>query len=193
MADAIRQRVRQAPDNSRKLWFSLLPGKYVSKHTGGRNVDIVRVTDWFSTEKALLFRTPLNEDLDGAPNSYAPPVSASDVSPRNGLVALENIKNATNQKGQVFHDNPALNTFSWTGVMSAKHTDAAARRLDERAFLRDTDGKFPMFQPETSATRDYYAPRTARATVDRAGREPPGGSLCRAEHGPGGQWARGTG
>ena len=119
LAEAARKKAAQAIDNSRTLYFAPLRGTYVSKHSGGRNVDVVSVTDWFGGDQALLFKTPLNEDLDGAPDSYAPPVSASDPSPRGGLTALDNIKNATDKKGDVFHDDPSLNEFRWTGVMSA--------------------------------------------------------------------------
>ena len=164
LADAARQKAAHSRDNSRTLGFSQLKGKYVSKHTGGQNVDIVRATDWFGSEKALLFKTPLNEDLDGAPDSYAPPISATDVRPRNGLVALDNIKNATNEKGTVFHDDPSLNTFTWTGLVSASRD--SGRHIDDRQFLRDAGGKFPVFQPATSPNSAFYAPQTAIAGID---------------------------
>jgi hypothetical protein len=161
LADAARKRAQQARDDSRTLRFAPLRGKYVSKHFGGKNVDILCVTDWFGADKALLFKTPLNEDLDGAPESYAPPVSATDVSPRGGLHTLDNIKNATDKKGTVFHDDPALNTFEWTGVVSAK-----SGRIDNRPFLRDVNKTFPVFQPANSATSEYYEPQTAIMGID---------------------------
>ncbi|HEV8679854.1 MAG TPA: hypothetical protein VGQ90_10800 [Stellaceae bacterium] len=145
-----------------KLDFGPLTGTFVSKHSGGRPVQVTKVTGFYGFA-ALIFKTPLNEDLDGAPNSYAPPISVTNLAPQGGLVMIEtSIKNATNETGTVFHADPKLNTFQWTGVKSA----AAGDRLDQRDFLKDSLGRFPMFRPAGDAYAAYYAPQTAMNGAD---------------------------
>jgi len=164
-----------------KLLFKTLPGSFVSKHTGGTAVTITEVTGFRQYFSALIFKTPLNEDLDGAPNSYAPPIGVVTpapsppgstapasppqliLDPRPGLHPIEtSLKNATNKKGDVFHIDPKLNTFVWTGV---KHS-AGGARADVRDFLRDSNGEFPIFNPAASTYADYYAPQTAMDGAD---------------------------
>ncbi len=142
--------------NPRELVFSRLRGSYVSKHRGGKKVEVVCVSDSFGADLALLFKTPLNEDLDGAPTSFAPPIALNNLAPRNGLVALDNIRNATDGGDNAFHQNGTGNSFHWTGVMSAP-----SGNIDNRDFLRDFDGNFPLLQPTTPASKAFYAPRTA--------------------------------
>jgi Fungal chitosanase of glycosyl hydrolase group 75 len=154
-------------DMSRRLKFEPVQADFVSKHTGGKPVAVTRVYDTpYGAEWALLFRTPLNEDLDGAPTSYAPPTSATNTSPTGTQHPLDNIKNATNQKGIVFHDDATKNTYLWTGVVSARPADAGGRHLDDRPFLHDALGRVPVFQPAASATSDFYAPQTAMNAID---------------------------
>jgi hypothetical protein len=64
--------------------------------------------------------------------------------------------------GVVFHLEPNLNTFVWTGV---KHS-AGGARVDARDFLRDSNGHFPIFNPAGSPFADYYAPQTAMDGAD---------------------------
>jgi hypothetical protein len=64
-----------------KLRFDKLSGTLVSKHTGGRGVSIMKVTGFRQYFSALIFKTPLNEDLDGAPNSYAAPIGVVNPTP----------------------------------------------------------------------------------------------------------------
>jgi hypothetical protein len=154
--------VPQRPQpNPRELTFSRLRGSYVSKHRGGKSVTVVLVTDSFGADLALLFKTPLNEDLDGAPTSFAPPIDFNDPRPWHGMVALDDIRNATDGGDHPFHEHGVGNTFHWTGVMSAPNGN-----IDDRDFLRDGDGNFPLFQPPGSPTHDFYAPRTAMVGAD---------------------------
>src|SRR4051795_11709821 len=88
LADAMAKQARQ-------LMFRKLHGTFRTQNSGGSPVDVFKVSDSWGSVAALLFRTTLNEDLDGAPNSYAPPVSATNLSPKGGVVALDHIKNAT--------------------------------------------------------------------------------------------------
>jgi len=149
----------------RVLTFGALQGSYVSKHSGGQPIGIVKVLDVRKNVQALLFRTPLNEDLDGARNSYAPPVSATNHQPKDGLKALDDIRNATDTKNAVFHDDPTKNTFIWTGVQSLP-ANAGNQVIDARPFLKDSKGNFPVFQPANSPTKQFYAPRTAMNGTD---------------------------
>jgi hypothetical protein len=64
-------RVKQPP---LRLDFGPLSGTFVTDHSSKTAVSITRVIGSFGFE-ALIFRTRLHEDLDGAPRSYAPPIS----------------------------------------------------------------------------------------------------------------------
>jgi hypothetical protein len=75
----------------------------------------------------------------------------------------DSLKNATNlsDPDPVFFLNPAQNPnprFEWTGVRSAP-----GGRVDNRAFLQDINGNFPLFgQVGPAGDEDqFYAPRTA--------------------------------
>jgi hypothetical protein len=116
----------------------------------------------------LIFKTPLNEDLDGAPNSYAPPISETNLNPQPGFRPIEtSLKNATNEKdpAPVFHKDGIGNTFIWTGVRSKVPSGPSDGTIDQRKFLRDHRGQFPM-KLLNGAYAGYYAPQTAMATAD---------------------------
>jgi hypothetical protein len=151
-----------------RLGFNPLPGTFVSKHDGGRVVGVTRVAGAYGFS-ALIFKTPLTEDFDGAPDSYAPPTSATDLAPQGGLQMRErSIKNATNKKDPdpVFHDDNTQNEFKWTGVVSATSPPAAGQRIDDRPFLRDRLKRFPVFQAAGTALQDFYASQTAMIGAD---------------------------
>ena len=156
------------------LWLDFWPvsGTFVSDHSSKTAVSVVRVTGITGFD-ALLFRTAIHEDLDGAPKSYAPPISATNHDPKPGLSPLDHINNATNEKPPTFHplspsDPVTTNTWAWTGVVSMTKAaaDAASRTVDDRDFLKDVNGKFPLFQrPKAGTDNDkFYAPQTAIAT-----------------------------
>jgi hypothetical protein len=163
-ANALKSAPRADP---KLLTFSRLRGNFVSKHVSGKSVTVVEVLDSFGFCLALLFATPLNEDLDGAPTTFAPPTDFNNLAPQNGLHALDDIRNATNEGGKkkiIFHQNGTGNTFTWTGVKSSGNV--AGANVDPRDFLGDVDGNFPKLQPATSPTHDFYAPRTAMDMPD---------------------------
>ena len=151
-----------------KLDFSRLPGSFVSKHRGGEDVAITRAIGFYGFT-ALIFKTPLNEDLDGAPNSFAPPISLANLDPQGGLQPVDHIANATNGKTgtdrHIFHADSADNKYLWTGVKSAAAA-GAAQRIDQREFLKDSLGRFPLFRPAGDAFADFYAPQTAMNAAD---------------------------
>ena len=106
-----------------QLDFDWLPGAYVSDHSSMSPVTVTRVA-FNGGIKALIYKSPIHEDYDGDPEAYAAPMSATNLSPRGGVMHETSLKNATNQKSTkaapnpVFHANPDLNTFSWVGVRS---------------------------------------------------------------------------
>ena len=164
LANALNSAPRPDP---KLLTFSRLRGNFVSKHVSGKPVTIVQVLDSSGFCLALLFQTPLNEDLDGAPTTFAPPTDFNNLAPQNGLHALDDIRNATSEGGKkkiIFHQNGAGNTFVWTGVKSS--ANVAGANVDPRDFLGDTNGNFPKLQPAASQTHDFYAPRTAMDMPD---------------------------
>jgi hypothetical protein len=152
-----------------RITFEPLAGTFLSKGEGGKAVRILRAkgSGWGVFE-ALLYQTPMNEDRDGAPESYAPPVSADDLSGLNGLKGKDDIRNATNERSTkahphvIFHTNGVGNTFKWTGVVSA----VAGAGIDNRSFLRDGLGRFPVVQPARWAAPGFYKPQTATVTVN---------------------------
>jgi hypothetical protein len=161
VAKALRDQREVRPS----LDFQPVNASFVSKHTGGRPVAVTRVSGFYGVD-ALIYKTPLNTDFDGAPDSYAPPISATDLRPQGGVFMREkSLKNATNEKdpNPVFHNPPAVNTFRWTGVRSAP---AGSPRIDDRAFLKDHLDQFPRFQPAGSQHAGYYAPQTAMNADD---------------------------
>ena len=152
-----------------RITFEPLAGTFLSKGEGGKAVRILRAkgSGWGVFE-ALLYQTPMNEDRDGAPDSYAPPVSADDLSGLNGLKGKDDIRNATNERSTkahphvIFHADGVGNTFKWTGVVSA----VAGAGIDNRSFLRDSLGRLPVVQPAGWAAPGFYKPQTATVMVD---------------------------
>src|SRR5262245_21751736 len=131
------------------LTFRTLKGTFVENHVSKVPVTVTVVQGWFGTE-ALIFRAPLNEDIDGHPRTYAPPISDTNHNPLPGLSPLDHINNATNEIPPTFRiwdpKNPVAtrNSWVWAGV---KHMpgNANGRRVDDRPFLRDHNGDFPVF------------------------------------------------
>lgn len=163
-------------------------GTFVTRHTNGQPVSVTEVR--WDQGRALILHTPLHEDLDGAPDSYAPPISATNLGPRNGVhVSETSLKNATNEKdpNRVFNDPPLdaqgqppqdpatgedlnpRNSFEWTGVVSRRKSDPNPNnfQIDGRLFLQDSLQRFPVMSTDP-AFPNHYAPQTA--TVDENGR-----------------------
>ena len=152
-----------------RIDFETLSGRFMSKGEGGKAVRIIRAKGGgWSTFEALLYQTPMNEDIDGAPDTYAPPTSADDLSGRDGLKGRDDIRNATNERSTkahpkvIFHKDGIGNTFEWAGLVSA----AANVRIDNRSFLRDRNGHFPVLQPAQSRFSGFYQPQTATTMVN---------------------------
>jgi hypothetical protein len=146
------------------LRFEPVQGTFVSKHRGGKPISLTRVTGL----DAIVFKTPLNEDLDGAPTSYTPPIDWNNLAPKPGLNPIEKTpRNATNRNdsGQIFFPKGVGNDFEWAGVKSATPDEAAKAgvSIDDRDFLKDKNGRFPIFQPGNATQPRYYRPRTAMA------------------------------
>jgi len=115
---------------------------------------------------ALAFETAIITETDGSPKCYAPPGS--------GLKALDHLANAVDKykefeavlKSQARGGNPgAAVSFLWKGVFAA--TEEQARRhglkIDQRAFLKDNENKYPVIQTEGPG-RGYYVSTTAMYT-----------------------------
>jgi hypothetical protein len=151
------------------LKFQRLAGHFVTDHSSQAVVSATRVTGAFGFE-ALIFRTALHEDLDGAPRSYAPPINATNHNPRPGFTPLDHINNATNEVPPTFHPlsptDHAANSYQWTGIVSMApgSATAARRQIDNRDFLRDRNGRFPVLQRNGMGADGYYAPQTAITT-----------------------------
>jgi hypothetical protein len=155
---------------SPRLTFQPLSGTFVENHANNIPVSVTLVEGWFRI-KAVIFRTPFNEDVDGHPMTYAPPISATNHSHLPGLSPLDHINNAikSQQKPPTFVTfDPAkpattTNSWLWAGLVSMTPTDAATagRRRDEREFLRDNIGRYPIFNRAGAGAEDYYAARTA--------------------------------
>jgi hypothetical protein len=140
--------------STRAAEFLPLHGTYVTKHDHGKRVPIVRGSFTNECVWFLLFKTTLNTDYDGAPDSYAPPVAINQPSGPNNNPGLNGLRprdwifNATNKKfpPEHFHAD-GNNHFEWTGVESA----VAGANIDNRLFLRDLEVKrgfavFPSFR-----------------------------------------------
>ena len=147
--------------NPLRLQFSRTHGAFQSAHQNGVPVTITSVKGPVNYP-ALVFQTPLHEDLDGAPDSYAPPIAFNNLHPMNNVQVSEtSLKNATNESdpNPVFHQNGVGNTFVWTGVvgMTAPQANQEGRAIDNRSFLADSNGRFPVMARQGT----YYAPQTA--------------------------------
>src|SRR5262245_60860723 len=122
------------------LSFHRLSGPFVTDHRSMTPVSVIAAMAG-SDVKALIFRTTLTEDLDGAPDAYAPPTGALApfTIPSSGKVVQvvlvdrahctptmqeTSLKNATNRRDPdpVFFlnplDNPNPDRFTWAGVRS---------------------------------------------------------------------------
>jgi len=161
---ALANALRESPFRP-SLSFDPLPGRFVSDHVTNNPISVTRVSSPTRGLQALLYKTPIHEDFDGDPESYGAPIDSTHVTPFSGVVMREtSLKNATDQRdpAQVFNDPPTVNTFTWTGVKSRRPTDPGGA-IDQRPFLRDSSGRFPIFRP---GSNHFYAPQTAMATAD---------------------------
>ncbi len=83
--------------------------------------------------KMICFSIPrIAVDFDGAPGAYAPPVSATNHHPRNGLHAKDDIRDGTTESAAVFHADGKGNTFHWIGVLTGA---SPARRKATRTLI----------------------------------------------------------
>src|SRR5438552_15830530 len=101
------------------LSFDPRPGHFVANHVANERISVTRVGHPTRRLQALIYKTPIHEDDDGDPDSFAKPIDSNHVSRASGLVMKEtSLKNATNQRdpAKVFNDPPTKNTFEWTGV-----------------------------------------------------------------------------
>jgi hypothetical protein len=157
----------------RAVQFAPLHGAYVTKHDNGKPVRIVRGSFTRECVWFLLFKTTLNTDFDGAPDSFAPPVGINQPSGPNNNPGLNGLRprdwifNATNKKfpPEHFHAD-GMNHFEWTGVKSA----AAGANIDNRLFLRDFQAdtglrRFPIIQ-RNGPFAGFYEPQTAMEMID---------------------------
>ncbi len=117
-------------------------------------------------------------DFDGAPDAYAPPVSATNHHPRNGLRAKDDIRNGTNESAAVFHADGKGNTFHWTGVVNRSKSSAPGgdQDLDDRPFLRDVEGHFPVIE-QSGPYAGFYKPKSTKST---RGEQVNAGNTCTA-------------
>lgn len=153
----------------RILTFEKAKNSFVTDHHSKTAVTVSNVTGALGF-RAVIFRTAIHEDIDGAPTTYAPPISATNHDPIGGVPHLDHINNATNGTPPVFHPQSptdlAPNTWVWTGVMSMTPEEArtAGRRIDDRDFLKDAQlpaGRFPVFQDKGPERDRYYVGQTA--------------------------------
>ena len=103
---------------------------------------------------AVVFQCILNQDVDGAPNCYAA-FNPADPDGKNG--GLDFLRNGTTDEKAKF-DGAGNNKWAWNGVMS-KDKKGAGFEIDDQhgLFVRDRNGKFPVFQPGKA----FYVARTA--------------------------------
>jgi hypothetical protein len=113
---------------------------------------------------AIFYAIPgIDIDYDGAPDAYAPPVSAKHIDqPKNGKKGLDRLRNGTNDSHAVFNEN-GKNTFKWTGVIAneiGKDPD-----LDTREFLRDSNDLFPSVNNDPSSPfKGFYKPSSRQGS-----------------------------
>ena len=144
-------------------------GKQHTKTKVQVQVKVTRVTCPSPRFLALVFSSPLHEDLDGAPTAYGENRPGDSL--QAGLSPLEkHLANATSP-WQIFHAKG--HAFHWTGVVAATAAFAAKHHLkiDDRSHLcangvPNTDlhqpnedaakvGSFPVVQ-QSGASRGYY-------------------------------------
>jgi hypothetical protein len=135
------------------------PGTFTTKNNKGRPVNVKQVLLPFHKFRALIYKTSLNADFDGAPNCYSSPESVTNLDRRFG--AADHINNATNQVPPHFNAN-GVNTFEWKGVVNrpSPNPPQANSLVDDRLFLQDRNHTFPVFQ---DATKRFYVSTTALA------------------------------
>jgi hypothetical protein len=135
------------------------PGNFaVSNRPGAQGVTVNRVRGIGSLIfSAVMYRTPLNVDFDGAPDAYAPPVDHPPHGPLPGFAPRDHINNATDQVPPTFNAN-GVNTFLWAGIVPRAHAQPHVP-IDNRLFLRDHLGRFPVQQ-----ANGFYVSKTATTT-----------------------------
>jgi hypothetical protein len=71
------------------------------------------------------------------------------------LVALDSIGNATNSSSPTF-DLQGNNTWLWAGVVSKRHAEVPGLVMDERPFLKDAAGRFPVLHQPGTPDQGFY-------------------------------------
>jgi hypothetical protein len=159
LAAALQDAAKERP----KLTFASLSGGFVTDHSSNTPVTVTGVTGHLGL-RAVIYKTPIHEDDDGDPEAYGRPPDSNHVTPSSGVNMKEkSLKNATNQKdpAKVFNDPPTTNTFEWKGVRSRhepRQPDDPAGTIDQRDFLKDGLGRFPIFR---TGSNHFYAAQTA--------------------------------
>jgi len=136
-------------------------------HSGKKGrvpVSLVTVGPFGIQFKMICYAIPqIAVDFDGAPDAYAPPISATNHHPKGGLKAKDDIRNARNDAHAPFHENGHGNTFHWTGVVNraqSKHPHDD-EDLDTRPFLSDVHKHFPVVESEGTYA-GFYKPKSHR-------------------------------
>ena len=156
------------------LHFEIVPTRFLNSHNGSLlPITVTKVTGPDAPFRflAYVYLCHLNEDIDGAPRAYAPPISATNLSPTNGMLE-KSIKNATNQKAPVF-DPQGNNTWLWAGVVSRKDGEVPGLVLDKRLFLRDHDQKFPVMHQPGTPDQGFYVSQTKSLAYNPSRPHPP--------------------
>jgi hypothetical protein len=179
--------LREAAKRRPQLTFAPLPGGFVTDHSSNTPVTVTGVTGHLGL-RAVIYKTVIHEDDDGDPEAYGSPPDSNHVTPFSGVNMKEtSLKNATNQKdpAKVFNDPPTPNTFQWEGVRSRhepRQDDEPAGEIDQRDFLKDGRGRFPIFR---TGSNHFYAAQTAMNGPDGQAvnaQEVPYGALSNALH-----------
>jgi hypothetical protein len=140
------------------------PRDYRTKHSGGEKVSVYDASGT-GVERLLVYSVVPHRDFDGAPDSYAPPKSATDLSPLDPLIkGRDKLGNARDKANAPFKED-GKNDWQWTGVKRAKTTEpmATAEERDERLFLKDKNERYPV-KVKTGSDKGYYVPRGAFLT-----------------------------
>ena len=142
-------------------------GETGSFHTD-RGTYLVRVNETIGPG-AIIFSCILNEDVDGAPNTYArfPNINGG----------LDDLNNAKSEAGAPFNALPTLahhHMWKWVGVANLTHEEAddagLLARLDERTELAGRNGPFmpnpnparpPKFPVRRADNPGFYVSTTA--------------------------------
>jgi hypothetical protein len=153
------------------LHFEIVPTRFWNSH----NNDLLPVTVTKITGPAnapfpfvaYAYICHLNEDIDGAPRAYAvlvdplqPPAAhptfftAADLRPSRPQLETT-LANATNSKAPIFNVN-GVNAWLWAGVVSKRHNEVRGLILDERNFLKDAAGRFPVVHQPGTPDQGFY-------------------------------------